>query len=174
MRPTSFNTRYAEHELKCLFDKTMIKIRNVTENDLTDLLWDKNFKKLKKYEEKNFQSFLDGELLWLVAYEDEPIGQIKAKIKNEAIIFALRVYPKEQGKGIGSKLILEMEKLLKKKGFFEVFISVHVDNPQAQKLYERLGYKIIKQDVIEEWEYADDAGEICMMNMNVNRLKKKL
>lgn len=152
----------------------MIKIRNVTENDLTDLLWDKNFKKLEKYEAKNFQSFLDGKMLWLVAVDAKPIGQIKAKIENEAIIFALRVHPAEQGKGIGSKLILEMEKLLKKKGFFEVFISVHIDNPKAQKLYERLGYKIVNQDVIEEWEYADDDGEICMMNMNVNRLKKEL
>src|SRR5690606_29528773 len=119
---------------------------------------------LEKYEAKNFQSFLDGKMLWLVAVDIKPIGQIKAKIETEAIIFALRVYPAEQGKGIGSKLILEIEKLLKDKGFFEVFISVHIDNPKAQKLYERLGYKIVNQDVVEEWEYADDDGEICMMS----------
>ncbi len=152
----------------------MIKIRDITKKDLTDLLWDKNFKKLEKYEAKNFQRFLEAKLLWLVAENTKPIGQIKAKIETEAVIFAIRVHPEEQGKGIGSKLILEMENLLKNKGFFEVFISVHVDNPKAQKLYERLGYKIGKQDVIEEWEYADDDGEICMMKMNVNRLKKEL
>lgn len=152
----------------------MIKIRNVTKKDLTDLLWDKNFKKLKKYEEKNFQRFLDGKLLWLVADNGKPIGQIKAKIETEAVIFALRVHPAEQGKGLGSKLILAMEKSLKDKDFFEVFISVHVDNPRAQILYERLGYKIVKTNIMEKWEYADEKGNICTLQMNVNRLKKEL
>lgn len=152
----------------------MIKIRNVTKKDLTDLLWDKNFKKLMRYEEKNFQSFLGGKLLWLVADNGKPIGQIKAKNETEAVIFALRVQSEEQSKGLGSKLILAMEKLLKDKKFFEVFISVHVDNPRAQILYEKLGYKIVKVDIMEEWEYADENGNICTLQMNVNRLKKDL
>jgi ribosomal protein S18 acetylase RimI-like enzyme len=152
----------------------MLKIRNVLKGDLDHLLWDDKLKILNKLEAVNYQRFIEGKLLWLVAEDGEPIGQIKARIESCAVIFALRVLPKEQGKGIGSKLISAMEGLVVSSGFSEVTISVQVDNQKAQKLYERLGYKEERQGMVEEWEYADENGEICRIKLTVNRLRKIL
>lgn len=154
----------------------MIKIRTIQKEDLPNLLWDESRKNLKKYEDKNFQRFLNGEILWLVAVTDngDLIGQAKVRLSGETEFFDLIVKPEERRKKIGSKLISQMEVILKKKGFHELFISVEVDNSKAQKLYEKLEYAVIESDFIEEREYANDKGELCPIELNLNLLKKIL
>lgn len=70
-------------------------------------------------------------------------------------IDTVSVHPLGQGKGIGSLLFKEVEKLAKSKGFHQLSLNVAEDNPRAKKLYTRLGYK--KDKVIEitghEYDY---------------------
>lgn len=49
-----------------------------------------------------------------------------------------------QGKGIGRKLIEAMTQHAKDKGFEKVGLLVDVENPSAKKLYERIGFKVVK------------------------------
>lgn len=49
-----------------------------------------------------------------------------------------------QGKGIGKKLIEAMIHHAKQKGFEKVGLLVDVENPSAKKLYERIGFKVLK------------------------------
>lgn len=49
-----------------------------------------------------------------------------------------------QGKGIGRKLIEAMIEYAKEKGFDKVGLLVDVENPSAKKLYERIGFQVVK------------------------------
>ena len=55
---------------------------------------------------------------------------------------AISISPSERGKGIGTKMMKALFKLLKEKGYHQTSLSVQKDNPAA-KFYERLGYTII-------------------------------
>jgi ribosomal protein S18 acetylase RimI-like enzyme len=58
-----------------------------------------------------------------------------------AFIFRLAVKAKERKQGIGTKLISEAEKILKKRGNPMVNIIVSEKDINLQKYYERLHYK---------------------------------
>ena len=56
---------------------------------------------------------------------------------GEYYIDTLSVSPKAQGKGIGSSLLLHLKELLKGE---TIGLLVSMDNPQAEKLYQRMGF----------------------------------
>ena len=56
---------------------------------------------------------------------------------GEYYIDTLSVSPKVQGKGIGSSLLLHLKELLKGE---TIGLLVSMDNPQAEKLYQRMGF----------------------------------
>lgn len=73
-------------------------------------------------------------------------------------------------KGIATKLIQTAEKLVKEKGFKNIGLAVgSKDNPNAKRLYEKLGYKDWgKGEITQCWEYIDKQGnkgvesEVCI------------
>ena len=72
------------------------------------------------------------------------IGQIE--IENETLfghIITINVVPAFRKKGIGSKMLKEIETLLKQKGISECHLEVREDNSTALKLYQNSGYQKI-------------------------------
>jgi ribosomal protein S18 acetylase RimI-like enzyme len=55
-------------------------------------------------------------------------------------LFALDVSPALQRRGIGTALITAVENEAKERGFRGVWLAVAVENTNARRLYERLGY----------------------------------
>lgn len=66
--------------------------------------------------------------------------EIGAKVSDCPDLENIEVLASSRGQGVGTKLILEAEKICKEKGFTKVGLGVAVDNPDARKLYESLGY----------------------------------
>jgi GNAT superfamily N-acetyltransferase len=58
----------------------------------------------------------------------------------------LEVQPECQNRGIGTELVRAAERQATALGYWRVCLGVDVRNPDARRLYERLGY--------EEWEYG--------------------
>jgi len=56
---------------------------------------------------------------------------------GEYYIDTLSVSPKAQGKGIGSSLLLHLKEQLKGE---TIGLLVSMENPQAEKLYQRMGF----------------------------------
>jgi ribosomal-protein-alanine acetyltransferase len=56
-------------------------------------------------------------------------------------ILTLDISPSHRQKGIGQKLLLEIEKMFKEKGIQECRLEVREDNIAAINLYKKLGYK---------------------------------
>lgn len=79
----------------------------------------------------------------LIAKEnDEILGFIIGIIYEEMIghIFTLDVAIKHRRKGIGLKLLRELEKIFIEKGVKACFLEVKLDNLAARQLYEKQGY----------------------------------
>ena len=65
-----------------------------------------------------------------------------------------------RGRGWGTILVGEMEKMARQAGHQEMFLQVEPDNnARALKLYQRLGYEPIESRPVEDrWEFVDSAG----------------
>jgi len=62
--------------------------------------------------------------------------------KDELYISNVAVFPSDRGKGIGSLLIDRAREEAARTGAREVVLDVETDNPDAQRLYERLGFRV--------------------------------
>ncbi len=58
-------------------------------------------------------------------------------------IITINVAPKHRRQGTATKLLNEMEKLLKQKGINQSHLEVREDNKHAIKLYQKLGYQTV-------------------------------
>jgi ribosomal protein S18 acetylase RimI-like enzyme len=107
-----------------------------------------------------YRRHMVGETVFLVAEANRlPVGQVwidlTTKRRNSiGVISALRVIPVLQGLGIGTRLIRAAEHLMEARGLTASEIGVEKDNPRAQRLYERLGYRIVG----DNYEPDDERG----------------
>ena len=146
------------------FDVTMqVSIRPCQREDLPQLEW---FGLLARYRQLFAGTFArseKGEVVMLVAAVNEfPVGQVwidLVKQREQAIgsLYALRVLPALQNLGIGTRLIAAVEDLLQKRGYKIVELGVEKDNPGAKRLYERLGYRVLR-DNLEKREIVTPDG----------------
>lgn len=145
-----------------------IEIRNAIYED-KDIL-NEMLEKLIRYEKENYNinvkedfkitSFFDKKLkennsIVLVAcYNNLVIGYIYAyvdddnKITNykEAFVNSVYVEEKYRNKKVGTKLINELIEILKAKDIKFVSIDNIASNIEARSLYEKLGFKIFKEN----------------------------
>ena len=64
----------------------------------------------------------------------------------------LFVLKKFRRKGIATKLIVEFTKILKKKGYKKLQMSVNTRNTNAISLYKKLGFEIFHYGLRKEWK----------------------
>lgn len=84
--------------------------------------------------------------LSLVAEEDNKIvgtvlGQGDGRI---GLVWSLAVLPEYQGKGIGKRLMIEIEKKLKKRKCVGISLLTQKNRKRAIHMYKRMGYKLFK------------------------------
>ncbi len=103
---------------------------------------------LKQTIEEVYDEFQKGTILKAVDDEGSIIGSVRAYQKNGTVyIGKLMVHPKMQRKGIGTKLLLEIENEFPNQKY-ELFTSTKsIDNIQ---LYEKLGYKKYKEEAVSQ------------------------
>jgi len=93
-------------------------------------------------------------ILSVIEYDDLPIGMFRVLRSSEKITLAgIQLLPEYQNKGIGTNLIKQLKREANQKKV-SLFLSVAKDNPNAQRLYEQLGFRVIGQDEKEyQMEY---------------------
>jgi len=85
---------------------------------------------------------------------------------NKAMILKLAVFPDYRGRGIASALLKAVVEELKLTGAAEVELVVDVDRPGAIKLYERVGFKIVR---VVDMDYDNgDEESFYIMTMRLN------
>ena len=91
--------------------------------------------------------------VWLAFDEDElagicvvcygistSMGAVVAKLDD------VSVKTDRRGKGIGSALVDQLKEQLRKEAITRIDVGVHLENPEARKFYERLGFVALNEE----------------------------
>ena len=88
-------------------------------------------------------------VLSVIEYEGQSIGRLRVVRTSARITLAgIQLLPEHQNKRIGTNLIEQLKQETEQKNI-PLCISVEKDNPNAKRLYERLGFSIVGQDEAE-------------------------
>lgn len=121
-----------------------VVIRAVREEDLPALGW------FGMFDEETLREALGrheaGAMIFLVAEANgHAVGQAWVDVRGGdgegvGVIWAVRVLPALQRKGIGTRLVAAAEAALAERGIGAAELQVERSNVAARRLYERLGY----------------------------------
>ncbi|MGN0153827.1 MAG: GNAT family N-acetyltransferase [Lachnospiraceae bacterium] len=108
----------------------------------------RNIPPLKQTLQDVCNEYQKGIILKALDEEGKIIGSVRGCLEDGTVhIGKLMVHPQEQGKGIGTKLLLRIEKEFP--GYrYELFTSTK--SKRNIELYERLGYKVFSERNITE------------------------
>lgn len=113
-------------------------------------------------------AYLSPETFLVVSLNGSIVGYSASVLRgSEGHIISIAVHPDYRGIGIGEKLLRENIKRLKDSGAERVVLEVRVDNIQALKLYQKLGFRIVKTLKNYYW----DGSDAYRMVLNVKSLK---
>lgn len=102
------------------------------------------------------------------------IGGIDYKIhEGNGYMYQLVTIDDLRGLGIASKLIVVMEERIKQRGVATAMLAVEDNNPEAKRLYERLGYTEYGRES-QSWEQLDEDLNPYTYHTEVTLLKKAL
>ena len=103
---------------------------------------------LKQTLEEVYEEFAKGIILKMTDDDGDIIGSVRAYEENGIVyIGKLMVHPKMQKQGVGTQLLLAMENEFPNFRY-ELFTSTK--SISNIRLYERLGYKIFKEESVSE------------------------
>jgi len=121
-------------------------LRRMTLNDLPEIMLGELDSYPHPWSEKNFEDCLKNRIYscWVFERVEEFAGHLVLSASvGEAHILNLCVYPKEQGKGWGRKLLEEAEWIAKQHQAETCFLEVRPSNYAGMKLYQSAGYNEI-------------------------------
>lgn len=140
-----------EHNILEIFLYEAIFIPKGTEKPPREII---NNEELQVYV-KDFGNYKDDNCI-VAELNNKIVGACWTRIMNDyghiddnTPSFAISLYEEHRGKGIGTKLMEAMLKLLKDKGYKKTSLAVQKNN-YAVKMYKKVGFKIIDEN---EQEY---------------------
>jgi ribosomal protein S18 acetylase RimI-like enzyme len=152
---------------------------------LPSLEWDGEYRHFRRLFADAFRRSQRGEaVLWIAELpETGIIGQLFIQLdgirsgladgQERAYIYGFRVRPDFRGEGVGSLLLSTTETDLRSRGFVQIALNVGQDNPDARRLYERFGYRVVAAEP-GVWSYLDDQGRLRQVNEPAWRMEKQI
>jgi GNAT superfamily N-acetyltransferase len=140
-----------------------IVVRACRENDLPKLEWFGAFAHHRQIIHEAFVLQRAGKVVMLVADDAGfPVGQAWLDFRRRERwdapkVWAVRVMPALQGRGIGAKLMSGLENVASQRGHNRLMLGVEKANASACQFYERLGWRLMG-DRREEYCYLTPAG----------------
>jgi GNAT superfamily N-acetyltransferase len=94
-------------------------------------------------------------LVWLAYIDGEAVGTVSAledEVEGGGVyIRSMAVTPKEQGRGVGQKLLETIEADARARGEKRLHLYTTFVLPAAQPLYEKNGFVVTRETAPEEW-----------------------
>ena len=128
--------------------KEILELQYLAYQSEAKLFGDMDIPPLKQTIEEVVEEFVQGTVLKVVDDSGDIIGSVRAYEENGTVyIGKLMVHPKMQRRGIGTQLLLAIENEFPNCRY-ELFTSTK--SISNIRLYERLGYKIFKEEAVSE------------------------
>lgn len=145
-----------------------VTVRPAVHSDIEQLEWFGEYSHYRNLIRRAYEEQLAGNRLILVAdFNGFPIGQLFIQYEahnhriadgyNRAYFYSFRVFQLFRGKGVGTSMLTYAQRLIYHMNYRYATIAVAKDNPNALRLYERLGYHKIGEDG-GSWTYVDHLG----------------
>jgi ribosomal protein S18 acetylase RimI-like enzyme len=163
-----------------------VKIRTAIEFDLALMEWDGEYAHFRRLYQEIYRSARRGDaLLWVAELTDadDLVGQLFVQLRSarqeladglkRAYIYGFRIKPEFRNQGLGTRMLEIVEQNLYSRGFRWVVLNVNRDNPDARRLYERKGYRIVAAEA-GCWSYLDQFGQRQEVNEPAWRMEKEL
>ncbi|GAB4405868.1 MAG: hypothetical protein OHK0052_27560 [Anaerolineales bacterium] len=143
-----------------------LTIRLCTRTDLPALEWDGELIHFRNLFAAAYEQMTLGRAnIWLIGTRIQPIaGQAIVQMnghradladgKQRAYLYGFRVRAAFRNHGLGTYLIARIESDLRQRNFAYLTLNVAKDNPDALRLYRRLGYRVIGEED-GHWWYFD-------------------
>jgi len=159
-------------------------VRRATASDLPALEWNGELVHFRRIFADAYRLMQAGEaMMWVADLSGVGIiGQLFVHLYRQsgtakhsppyAYIYGFRVQPAFRGLGIGSLILQTAEAELARNGFHRVTLNVARDNPDALRLYQRFGYRIVAPDP-GIWSYLDQNGVRVQVNEPAWRMEKE-
>ena len=68
------------------------------------------------------------------------LGTLVAKLDD------VSVKENRRGQGVGTELMLQLKEELRKSQVMRIDVAVHLDNPEARRFYEKLGFSALNEE----------------------------
>jgi ribosomal protein S18 acetylase RimI-like enzyme len=154
-----------------------LRVDDLIVDDLQRLGWSGNRSHLRKVEGQLARA-ARGEVEYLAVRSPGgfpiAVGAIDYKQHDAAgTLFQLATVESLRGLGIGTRLIAEAERRIRRRGLQTAMVGVEDDNPRARNLYERLGYEVCSLEE-QSWETEDERGNPYTKHARVILLRKEL
>ena len=128
--------------------KEILDLQYLAYQSEAKLFGDMEIPPLKQTIEEVYDEFEKGTILKAIDEKGVIIGSVRAYQDGRTVyIGKLMVHPEMQKKGIGTKLLLEIENEYPNQRY-ELFTSTK--SISNIRLYERLGYKIFKEEAVSQ------------------------
>ena len=138
-------------------------LRPCQERDLAGLEWFGTQAGFRASFRETFERSRTGAVAMLVAdVRGFPAGRLAVDLQlrrreGVALLWSFAVFGPFQGLGIGTRLVGLAERVAVAAGLGQAELAVAKDNPDARRLYERLGYRVVGAE-LTQYSYADPDG----------------
>lgn len=135
-----------------------LEIRTVKTEDLKSIYFIERVSFERPYPSSYLETlaYLSPETFLVVSLDGSIVGYSASVLRGfEGHIISIAVHPNYRGIGIGEKLLRENIKKLRDLGAKRIVLEVKVDNIQALRLYQKLGFRIVKTLKNYYWDGSD-------------------
>jgi len=153
---------------------TQLSVRRCTARDVARVAADEP--EGKDYARRTFSRQSAGECAYLVAWLGaEPVGSGELEWVPVPELKNLHVSAAHRGRGIGSEIVAAVEAEVAAAGeFTHLWIGVGEHNPDARRLYERLGYTPTGRTETYSYTYVDSEGTKQAITETSEYLQKRV
>lgn len=164
---------------------SQVVIRHLRSTDLPGLEWGGQYAHFRRLFQDAYDYARQGRsILWVADLQGKGlIGQLFIQLfssrieladgQERAYIYGFRIQPPYRRAGLGTRMLSAAENELIALGYQYVTLNVGQNNPDAQRLYENLGYQIVASEP-GRWSYLDNEGTRREVDEPAWRMVKKL
>lgn len=162
-----------------------VNFRTLRASDLPSLEWEGEYMHYRNLYKDAYRRACNGDaILWVAEIPMQGlIGQAFIQLVcprpeladgwQNAYLYGFRIKPAYRNKGIGSRMLEVIQNDLSQRRFQRLTLNVARANPDAIRLYQRLGFSITA-DEEGHWSYIDHRGKWRSVHEPSYRMEKEL